>query len=136
ISVSVADEGADAQVVTGFFDKNANGAVEDAEKVFTIRREMTSETEGRYQTMGYGPYYGYHSPFLGIASGMMLGSMMSRAFMPGYAPMYTQPYTTSPARAGSIAQSRSAYRAANPSKFQNSKSGRTYNRTTPTKAPS
>ena len=76
---------------------------------------------------------GYHSPFFGLASGMLMGSMMSRAFAPGYTPMYRQPYTTPAARLSAIGQTRSSYRAANPGQFQRSQSGRTYNR--PTHAP-
>lgn len=128
ISVSVADLDDKTQLVTGFFDKNSNGAVDEPEKIFTIRRELTGATSAQYQTIGYGPYYGYHSPFLSIASGMLMGSMMSRMFMPGYVPMYQQPYTTSGARVTDLRQSRSSYRAANPGKFQRSQSGRTYNR--------
>lgn len=132
ISVSVADLDDKAQVVTGFFDKNTNGAVDEGEKIFTIRREITGQGSGQYQTVGYGPYYGYHSPFFGIASGMLMGSMMSRMFMPSYVPMYTQPYTTPGSRVSDIRQTRSSYRAANPSQFQRSQSGRTYNRSTTT----
>lgn len=128
ISVSVADLDDKTQLVTGFFDKNTNGAVDESEKVFTIRRELTGANAAQYQTVGYGPYYGYHSPFLSIASGMMMGSMMSRMFTPGYVPMYQQPYTTPGPRVADLHQSRSSYRAANPSQFQRSQSGRTYNR--------
>lgn len=128
ISVSVADLDDKTQLVTGFFDKNANGTVEDGEKIFTIRRELADDSTARYQTVGYGPYYGYHSPFFSIASGMLMGSMMSRMFMPGYAPMYRQPYTTPSSRLSDIKQTRSSYRAANPSQFQRSQSGRTYNK--------
>ena len=135
ISISVKDNDEKTQVVTGFFDKNTNGAVDDGEKIFSIQREITGEGEARVQTTGYGPYYGYHSPFLSIVSGMVVGSMISNALMPGYRPMYGAGYTTSPARAGQIAQSRSAYRAANPSQFQRSKSGRTYNRPSSTSRP-
>lgn len=128
ISVSVADLDDKTQLVTGFFDKNTNGAVDEGEKIFTIRRELTSATSAQYQTVGYGPYYGYHSPFLSIASGMLMGSMMSRMFTPGYAPMYQQPYTTSGSRVADLRQTRSSYRAANPGQFQRSQSGRTYDR--------
>lgn len=128
ISISVADLDEKTQLVTGFFDTNANGTVEDSEKIFTIRRELTDESTARYQTVGYGPYYGYHSPFFSIASGMLLGSMMSRMFMPGYVPMYQQPYTTPASRIANIRQTRSSYRAANPTQFQRSQSGRTYNK--------
>ena len=67
--------------------------------------------------------------FLGIvAAGMMMGSMMSRMFMPGYTPMYRQPYTTSPAARGALASQRNSFRAANPSRFppKASGSGRSY----------
>jgi len=128
ISISVADLDAKTQVVTGFFDKNANGAVDEPEKIFTIRRELSDDSNARYQTVGYGPYYGYHSPFFSIASGMLMGSMLSRAFSPTYVPMYQQPYTTPASRVGELRQTRSSYRAANPSQFQRSQSGRTYNR--------
>lgn len=128
ISISVGDLDSKTQVVTGFFDKNGNGAVDEPEKIFTIRRELSGESTAQYQTVGYGPYYGYHSPFFSIASGMLMGSMMSRAFTPGYVPMYQQPYTTPASRVGDIRQTRSSYRAANPTQFQRSQSGRTYNR--------
>jgi len=132
ISISVADLDQKTQLVTGFFDKNANGAVDESEKIFAIRRELSGDSTAQYQTVGYGPYYGYHSPFFSIASGMLMGSMMSRMFTPGYVPMYQQPYTTSGARVADIHQTRSSYRAANPSQFQRSQSGRTYNRPTTT----
>src|SRR5690606_4424304 len=102
---------------TGFFDKNTDGKVDEAEKIFTIKRELTG-SEARYQTHGHGPHYGYYaSPFFGIASGMMMGMMMSSMFMPSYAPAYRAGYTTSATRAGAIKSQRSAYRAANPSRF-------------------
>jgi hypothetical protein len=127
ISISVADLDAKTQLVTGFIDRDTNGTVDASEKIFTIRRELTGEDAGQYQTVGYGPYSGYHSPMFGIASGMLMGSMMSRMFMPGYMPMYQQPYTTPPSRVGEMHQSRSSYRAANPTQFKPSQSGRTYN---------
>lgn len=132
ISISVADLDNKTQLVTGFFDKNTNGTVDESEKIFTIRRELTDDTSAQYQTVGYGPYYGYHSPFLSIASGMLMGSMMSRMFAPSYVPMYQQPYTTPGSRVADMRQTRSSYRAANPSQFQKSQSGRTYNRPTTT----
>jgi hypothetical protein len=133
ISISVADLDARVQLVTGFFDKNTNGTVDESEKIFTIRREVEGDGTGHYQTSGFGPYSGYHSPFLGIASGMLMGSMMARSFSPGYGPMYQQPYTTPASRVADIRQTRSSYRAANPSQFQRSQSGRTYNRPTTTR---
>ena len=135
ISIAVQDTDDKTQVVTGFFDKNTNGTVEEPEKIFTIKRDITGEGQAQYQTVGYGPYYGYHSPFLSIVSGMVVGSMLSNMFMPSYRPMYTQPYTTPGHRVGQLQQSRSAYRAANPSKFQRSQSGRTYNRPSSTSRP-
>ena len=135
IAVKDSDDGKQ-QIVTGFFDKNTNGTVEDAEKIFTINREITGEGQAQVQTTGYGPYYGYHSPFFSIVSGMVVGSMLSNMFMPGYRPMYAGGgYSTSPSRAGAIAQSRSQHRAANPSKYQRSQSGRSYNRPSSTSRP-
>jgi len=128
ISINVHDQDDKVQVVTGFFDKNTNGAVEDEEKIFTIKRELKADNTAQYQTAGYGPYYGYTSPMLGIASGMMMGAMMSSMFMPSYAPMYRQPYATHPTRVAQIQQTRSSFRAQNPSRFQRSQSGRSYNR--------
>jgi hypothetical protein len=128
ISISVHDQGAKTQVVTGFFDKNANGSVEDPEKVFTIKREITGEGEGQYQTVGHGAYYGYHSPVMSLVSGMLLGSMLSNAFSPRYVPAYTTPYTTPSGRIGELNAQRSSYRAQNPARFQGkaSRTGRTY----------
>lgn len=136
ISIAVHDQDDKSQVVTGFFDKNTNGTVEEPEKIFTIRRDITGEGQAQVQTTGYGPYYGYTSPFFSIVSGMVVGSMLSNAFMPSYRPIYTQPYTTPGTRVGQIAQSRSSYRAANPERFQRSQSGRTYNRPSSTSRPS
>jgi len=128
ISIAVQDEDTKTQVVTGFFDKNTDGKAEEDEKIFTIKREVTGEGTAQMQTTGYGAYYGYHSPFMGIATGMLMGHMMSSMFMPSYVPMYTQPYATPPHRVSALSQSRSSYRQANPSKYQRSKSGRSYNR--------
>jgi len=132
ISVAVEDKDAKSQTVTGFFDKNGSGSVDEQEKIFTITRNITGEGTGDYQVNGYGQYYGYyHSPVMSIASGMLLGSMLSRSFAPGYAPIYTRPYVTSVARTSSLRTSRSSYRAANPSRFTRTKSsasGRSYNR--------
>ncbi len=135
ISVHVQDTDDKTQIVTGFFDKNTNGQVEEPEKIFTIKRDVTGEGQAQYQTTGYGPYYGYHSPFMSIVSGMVVGSMLSNMFMPGYRAVYVTPYATSPSRVGQISQSRSSYRAANPGKFQRSQSGRTYNRPSSTSRP-
>ncbi|MGE0871992.1 MAG: hypothetical protein AB7P03_25765 [Kofleriaceae bacterium] len=127
ISIAVKDEGTKAQIVTGFFDKNTSGSVDEGEQIFTIKREVTGEGTATYQTTGYGAYHGYTSPMFSIASGMLMGAMLSNMFMPSYVPMYTQPYVTTASRAGAIHSSRSAYRAANPSRFQKSQSGRMYN---------
>jgi hypothetical protein len=127
ISVSVQDSDEKNQTVTGFFDKNKSGSVDEGEKIFTINRRVTGEGTGEIQTTGHGPYYGYHSPLMSIATGMLLGSMLSSAFAPRYVPMYTQPYTTTAARAGAIGSERASYRASNPSKFSKpSRTGRTY----------
>lgn len=127
ISIAVADKDDKSQVVTGFFDHNTNGTLEDGEKIFEITRRITGEGAGEMQVAGYGAYAGYHSPMLSIMTGMMLGSWMSGAFSPGYAPAGA--YTTPVSRREALSQQRSAYRAANPSKFSTpraSQSGRSY----------
>lgn len=127
ISVAVVDKDDKTQVVTGFFDKNASGSVDEGEKVFEINRRITGEGAGEYQVSGYGPYAGYHSPMLGIFTGMMLGSMLMGPMSPGYAP--ARPYTTPPTRREALSQQRASYRAANPGKFSTpraSQSGRSY----------
>lgn len=137
ISVSVQDQDDKTQVVTGFFDKNLSGAIDEGEKIFTIKRVVTGEGKASAETVGYGAYAGYHSPMWDIATGMLLGSMLSRAFMPGYMPMYSQGYMTSPQRASQLASSRQSYRAANPERFSKStKSGRAWGgqRTAPTRS--
>jgi hypothetical protein len=129
ISVVVQDVDEKTQEVTGFFDTNEDGKVEDGEKVFTIRRDITGPEAAQVQIAGHGPYAGYHSPIWDIAGGVLLGSMLSRAFMPGYMPMYTQPYVTAPARRGQLTAARDSYRQQNPDKFRQgraSKSGRSY----------
>jgi hypothetical protein len=123
ISVSVQDLEGNSQVVTGFFDKDKSGTVQEGEKVFTIKRNVTGEGTGNYQTQGYGAFGYYHSPVMGIFTGMMMGSMLSNAFRPNYVPMYRQPYTTPPSRVGELRGSRSAYRAANPARFSPRASG-------------
>jgi hypothetical protein len=124
ISIAVHDQEDKSQLVTGFFDKNTNGTVDDGEKIFTIKREPTGEGTAQYQTMGYGPYAGYHSPFFSIASGMLMGAMISSMFHPSYVPGR---YVTSSARVGDLRQHRTNYRAANPQRFgPRSKSGRNY----------
>jgi len=122
ISIAVTDKDDKTQVVTGFFDKNTSGAVDEGEQIFEIQRQPTPDG-AQIQTHGYGPYAGYHSPFMSIASGMLMGAMLSNMFMPTYMPMH---YTTNSARVGALHQSRGAYRAQNPQKFQRSQSGRSY----------
>ncbi|AUX38956.1 secreted protein [Sorangium cellulosum] len=132
ISVAVQDLDAKTQVVTGFFDKNGDGGVQDPEKVFTIRRDVSGEGAAQLQTTGFGPYAYYHSPMMSLASGMILGAMVSSALRPSYVPMYTQPYTTPPNRMSDLRSHRDTYRASNPSGVDNSKSsqtGRRYNNT-------
>ncbi len=127
ISIHVKDDDAKNQIVTGFFDKNKSGAVDEGEKIFTIKRTITGEGAGEYQTQGYGHYAGYHSPVMSLVSGMILGSMISSAFSPRYVPVYTTPYATSAARASSISSHRSSYRASNPERFsKTSRTGRSY----------
>ena len=126
ISVHVQDLEDKSQVVTGFFDKDSSGTVEEPEKIFTIRREV-KDGNAQYQTSGYGHYAGYHSPFYSIASGMLMGAMLSSMFSPTYMPMYSRPYTTQQSRISSLHNTRSGYRAANPERFQRrSQSGRSY----------
>ncbi len=123
ISIAVADDTDKTQVVTGFFDKDKSGSIDEGEKIFTIKREPTAEG-AQVQTTGHGHYAGYVSPFWTIASGMMMGAMISNMFMPSYAPMA---YTTNQARIGQLQQHRSSYRAANPQRFgPRSKTGRQY----------
>src|SRR5215213_3065562 len=43
ISISVKDQDDKTQVVTGFFDKNTNGGIDEGEQIFTIKREPTAE---------------------------------------------------------------------------------------------
>lgn len=126
VSISVVDKDDKSQVVTGFFDNNASGAIDEGEKIFEITRNVTGEGSGNYQVTGYGPYMGYHSPMFDVMAGMMLGSMLMGPMRPGYAP--AQPYTTSPAQRGQIASARQTHRAANPARF--SKSGRNYGSST------
>lgn len=128
ISVSVRDVDEKTQVVTGFFDNNADGQVAEAEKIFTIQRDIVDADKAQYAINGHGAYGYYHSPMWDIAAGMMMGSMLSRMFMPSYVPMYRTPYTTSPSARGALATQRSSYRAANPSRFpaKASGSGKTY----------
>jgi hypothetical protein len=129
ISIAVKDESDKTQVVTGFFDHNTNGTVDEPEKVFTIRREITGEGAAQYATQGHGHYGMYHSPMMSIASGMLMGAMLSSALSPRYVPVYTQPYTTDSARRGELRNQRSSYRAQNPGKYSRpapSKSGRSY----------
>lgn len=126
ISIAVLDTDAKTQTVTGFFDKNTDGKVDEPEKIFTIQRQLEG-SEAKVQTTGHGAYAGYHSPFMSIASGMLMGAMLSNMFMPSYMPMYTQGYTTNQARAGQLASHRNNYRAANPERFQKrSQTGRSY----------
>jgi hypothetical protein len=127
ISVAVQDVDDKTQVVTGFFDKNSSGTVDEPEKIFTIKRDITGAGEAQYQTTGHGHYGGYVSPFFSIVSGMVVGSMLSSMFMPSYVPVYRQPYVTSASRAGDLRSQRSGYRAQNPDRFSKpSKSGRSY----------
>lgn len=126
ISVSVKDENDKTQVVTGFFDKNTDGKVDEAEKIFTIKRELAG-TEAKYQTSGHNHYYGYSSGFMPLVSGMVMGAMISSMFMPSYVPMYGAGYVTSSNRVAALSSQRSGYRAANPSRFSRpSQSGRSY----------
>lgn len=127
ISIAVEDLDDKTQVVTGFFDKNASGTVDEPEKIFTIRRELKTASEASVQTTGHGAYYGYTSPFFSIVSGMIVGSMISNMFMPGYSPMYRQPYVTNAGRQSDLRSQRAGYRAQHPERFQKrSQSGKSY----------
>jgi hypothetical protein len=133
ISIAVKDETDKTQVVTGFFDKNKSGNVDEGEAIFTIKRSPTAEG-AQYQTTGHGHYAGYTSPFFGIASGMLMGAMLSSMFMPTYMPVV---YATSAARVGDLHSQRSSYRAANPQRFgPRSQSGRQYGGKSGTSRPS
>lgn len=127
ISVSVQDVDDKQQVVTGFFDKDKDGKVSEGEKIFTIKRDLKG-SEAQYQTQGYGPHYGYYtSPFFSIASGMLMGAMLSNMFQPNYVPMYRNGYTTSPTRVSQLSSQRSSYRAQNPARYSKpSQTGRSY----------
>jgi hypothetical protein len=136
ISVAVHDQDDKSQIVTGFFDKNTDGKVDEAEKIFTIKRVPTGEG-AEYQTQGHGAYYGYHSPMMSVMTGMMMGHMFSSMFMPGYAPMYRQPYMTPTSRVSGLSSHRAGYRASNPERFgPRSKSGRSYGGKPSTSRPS
>jgi hypothetical protein len=128
ISIAVKDNDAKSQVVTGFFDKNKSGSVDEGEKIFTLTRNITGEGSGQIASQGYGHYAG-HTSMWDIAGGMILGSMIMNAFSPRYVPMYASaPYQTSAARANNIASTRQSYRQANPSKFSKASktTGRSY----------
>jgi len=129
VSVAVQDLDDHVQVVTGFFDRDQSGTVQDGEKIFTIKREVTGNGTAQYATQGYGAYGYYHSPMISLMTGMMMGSMISNAFHPGYVPLYRQPYTTSVGRAGELQHHRASYRAQNPGSYSRPKasgSGRSY----------
>jgi hypothetical protein len=87
ISVAVHDQDDKAQVVTGFFDKNTNGKVDDGEWKFLSDLKRVAKSTSPEFDVGYGPYHGYHSPLVSIASGMLLGTM-SDIFVPRYVPVY------------------------------------------------
>jgi hypothetical protein len=127
ISVAVVDKDDATQVVTGFFDKNEDGALGEGEAIFEITRKVTGQGSGTYQMQGHGYYAGYHSPVMGLATGMILGSMLSRSMAPGYQPMYRSAYVTNTSRRAALSNHRSTYRQANPSRFaKRSRSGKTY----------
>ncbi len=124
ISIAVVDKDDKSQVVTGFFDKDEDGKIAEAEKVFEINRTITGE-KGNYQVTGHGAYGGYHSPMMDIAMGMMLGSMLMGPMRPGY--VVAAPYTTPPGQRAALRANRDGYRAATPSRFsKSSQSGRSY----------
>lgn len=125
ISVSVVDNEDKSQLVTGFFDENNSGAIDEGEKIFEISRRITGEGKGEYAVAGQGAYAGYHSPMMGMVAGMMLGSMLMGPMGPGY--VRAAPYTTSPGQRAQLSSHRSGYRSANPARFSKpSQSGRSY----------
>lgn len=130
ISVSVQDKDTKTQLVTGFFDKNKNGQVEESEKIFQLQRDIHDDKGGQYRIQGYGHYGHYHSPAWSFASDMMMGAMIANAFRPNYVPVYTTAYVTTPTRASNIRGNRQKYRAKHPNKFKRptvkSRSGRSY----------
>ncbi|MBA3461914.1 MAG: hypothetical protein H0T46_18280 [Deltaproteobacteria bacterium] len=126
ISIAVHDQEDKTQIVTGFFDKNTDGKVDEPEKIFTMKRVPSGEGGATVQTTGHGAYYGYHSPMMSIMTGMLMGHMLSSMFMPGYSPMYRQGYTTPASRVSSLGSQRASHRAANPGKYSRSNSGRSY----------
>ncbi|MEX1365720.1 MAG: hypothetical protein AB1Z98_21510 [Nannocystaceae bacterium] len=129
ISVAVTDLDDKTQEVVGFFDGDGDGKVTEPEKVFTIKRDITGPEAAQVQVAGHGAYASYRSPIWDIATGMLMGSMLSRALSPGYVPAYSQSYVTSPARRDALVSHRDGYRQSNPDKFRSgksSKSGRSY----------
>src|SRR5690606_23631453 len=106
ISIAVRDVDEKTQQVSGFFDRNSNGREDADEKIFSIQRDIVSDSEAQFQVQGHGHYAGYHSPFMSVASGMFMGAMLANVFSPGYRPVYAQPYVTSPARQTSLATQR------------------------------
>lgn len=129
ISIAVRDVDEKTQQVTGFFDRNTNGQEDEEEKVFSIQRNIVSDSEAQLQVQGHGHYAGYHSPLMSIASGMLMGAMLSNAFSPGYRPAYSRPYVTPPTRRSSLVSQRDAFRQQNPTKFRagkTSQSGKSY----------
>jgi hypothetical protein len=130
ISVQVKDESKEVQTVTGFFDKDKNGQVDEGEKIFSIKRDLHAPGKAQYQTTGYGHYHGYSSPMYPLMTGMVTGMMISAMWSPHYMPMYySRPYITSYSRVSTIHSTRSSYRTANPSRFSGRSggtSGRSY----------
>ena len=102
-------------MVTGFFDKNTSGTVDEGEKIFTHqardhRRGHGAGPDQRLRLLRRLPL----AAVVSIASGMLIGSMMSSLFMPSYVPMYSQPYTTPPGAAPAALRTQRAQSSARP----------------------
>lgn len=124
ISVSVHDQDAKTQDVTGFFDRDKDGKVGESEKVFSIRRDLVDESSAQYQVSGHNSYSHYSSPIVPLLAGVATGYMVSRIFSSGYSPSYSQPYVTPTSRHAALTSHRDGYRQSNPDKFKSSASSK------------
>src|SRR5687768_18422138 len=50
ISISVQDLDDKTQEVVGFFDKNSSGSIDEGEKIFAMKRQVTGEGTAQLQT--------------------------------------------------------------------------------------
>lgn len=114
VSVAIAGEASKHQA-TGFIDKNKDGQVQDAERIFVIETKVNGE-QGQGSVTGHGAYHGQGIGFFEVMMASMMGSMIANALMPGGFG-YGQRYVTNPSSFGQIQSNRDTYRQANPSKF-------------------